>query len=241
MMGEAAESRKNVVLPDHMSAAHSDCIQNSALPGRSDVPESGSAEDTLQSDLTNIERAIERAIILTRQLLTFSRKQEAMPQLIDLNQKIIDNWKILDRLMGENITFHFTPDHSIGKILASEGLIEQILANLVVVSCDAMPHKGQINIKTAGMRILLKSRAGDLEPPPGKYVLLQVADTGGGTSEELLSQVFKPSVKKNEVHKIFDFGLSTVNRMVKQNNGYFNVHSRPKVGTTYKIYFPIAE
>ena len=183
---------------------------------------------------TQIQRAAQRAADLTRQLLMFSRKQVVYPRDLDPNEVITNMAKMLTRLLGENIQLELGLQPA-SRIVADEGMLEQVLMNLAVNARDAMPQGGQIRIQTEPVQI---TDPADAESRAGDFVLLSVADTGCGMSPEILHRIFEPFFTTKEVGRGTGLGLATVYGIIKQHQGWITVDSQVGVGSTFKIYLP---
>jgi len=191
-----------------------------------------------RSNVEQIQKAADRAVSMTRQLLAFSRMQVLEPRTIDLNAVIADMGKMLARLIGENIEYGFTPDASLVSVKADPGQIGQVIMNLVVNSRDAMPHGGNIEVRTRNA-VLDRDEARKRHPmEPGEYALLSVTDTGQGMDEKTKTHIFEPFFTTKEVGKGTGLGLATVYGIVKQSGGFIWVESAPGKGTTFEIYLP---
>jgi PAS domain S-box-containing protein len=188
--------------------------------------------------LTEIKKASQRAALLTRQLLTFSRQQVVFPKLLDLNDVVRNVTSMFLRLVGEDIEIEFRPMTPLGSIKADSGQIEQILMNLVVNARDAMPTGGKILFETAHAELDESYTAQHVGARPGQYVVLMVSDTGHGMNEKTKSQIFEPFFTTKMAGQGTGLGLSTVYGIVKQSDGHILVYSEPGKGTTFKIYFP---
>ena len=187
--------------------------------------------------LSEIKVAAERAATLTRQLLAFSRQQVLYPRILDLNGVVNNLMRMLQRLIGEDISLSFVAG-KVGNVKADLGQVEQILMNLVVNARDAMPHGGAISIETS--RVDLEDGYVDshLSVRPGRYVMLSVSDSGCGMDEKTVAQIFEPFFTTKGPGQGTGLGLSTVYGIVKQSEGYIWVYSEPGRGTTFKVYFP---
>jgi two-component system cell cycle sensor histidine kinase/response regulator CckA len=188
--------------------------------------------------LRQISAAATRGASLTRQLLTFSRRQVIQAKTLDLNSILNNMTQMVRRLLGEHITLesNYTPD--LPSIEADAGMLEQVLLNLAVNSRDAMPRGGRLTVSTSVVEI--DQGYVDLHPEsrPGRCVCITVADTGCGMPPETLARIFEPFFTTKEVGKGTGLGLATVYGIVKQHQGWLDVSSQVNVGTTFRIYLP---
>ncbi len=197
--------------------------------------ESGSS---LHGYLQDILEAAQRSVNITRQLLAFARKQAVVPQVLDLNETVEGMLKILRRLIGEDIQLRWLPHSNLWPVKVDPSQIDQLLANLLVNSRDAIAGVGNVTIET-GMATLDDAYCGHhAGVVPGEYVLLAVSDDGCGMDKAILDKIFEPFFTTKELGQGTGLGLSTVYGVVKQNNGSINVYSEPGKGTTIKIYLP---
>jgi PAS domain S-box-containing protein len=197
-------------------------IMSSAALLRDDVGESGAARENVDDILI----AGERAAALTRQLLTFSRRDvTTQTQLLDLNDVVADMERMLRRIAGEAIQIITTPGASCGLVCANRGHVEQILVNLVVNARDAMPGGGKVTIETAS---------------DGHDVVLAVGDEGVGMDERTRARIFEPFFTTKEAGKGTGLGLSTVFGIVRQAGGSVDVRSALGRGTRFEIRLPRA-
>ena len=188
--------------------------------------------------LDHIAQASERAANLTRQLLTFSRKQVLQLKDLDLNEVVSHLLKMLRRMMREDIKLQFEAGSGLPFIHADASMMEQVLMNLAVNSRDAMPRGGELIIRT-GVKAM---NSEFLHPHPeartGLFVHLSVADSGCGMKPEILSRIFEPFFTTKEVGKGTGLGLATVYGIVKQHEGWLQVQSALGRGTVFDIYLP---
>ena len=208
--------------------------------GYSSVLERKLSESPMLANVVEVRKAGERAARLTQQLLAFSRKQVLQPRVISVNQLVQDTEVMLQRLIGENIELVAALDPQVGNIKADPGQIEQVLMNLSINARDAMPNGGRLLIETK--RQHLDGSIGELRSlPSGHYVALTVTDTGCGIDDETRSRIFEPFFTTKEPGIGTGLGLSTVLGIIKQSGGSISVYSEVGVGTTFKIYLPMAE
>jgi two-component system, cell cycle sensor histidine kinase and response regulator CckA len=196
------------------------------------------ADSPLKKHLAQIKKASERAALLTRQLLAFSRQQVIFPRILDLNGVVENLSTMLLRMIGENISLSFKPTTPIGSIKADPGQIEQILMNLVVNARDAMPGGGQIIIETGHAELDEHYVSQNPGSRTGEHVVLAVCDTGSGMDDDIKSKIFEPFFTTKGLGQGTGLGLSTVYGIVTQSAGSISVDSQPGKGTTFKIYFP---
>jgi PAS domain S-box-containing protein len=195
-------------------------------------------DDPLRSNIEEIKKAGDRSAALTHQLLAFSRQQVMQPVIIDLNDAISDTYKMLQRVLGEDIQFTTTLNSKVGRIKADPGQLSQIITNLAINARDAMPHGGKLTIETDNVfleREYARRHAGVL---PGAYVMLAVSDNGSGMSDKTKEHIFEPFFTTKEVGQGTGLGLATVYGIVKQSGGNIEVESEEGLGTTFKIYLP---
>ncbi|MGH9449057.1 MAG: PAS domain S-box protein [Terriglobia bacterium] len=188
-----------------------------------------------------IKKAGERAAVLTRQLLAFSRLQVMSPQVIDLNASIAEMGKMLRRLAGEDITVTTTFGATPGRIKADPAQIEQVIMNLAVNARDAMPQGGRFGITTSDAILEGSVTAEGIRVNGGHYVLMEVSDTGCGMDPGTRARIFDPFFTTKERGKGTGLGLSTVYGVVKQSGGYIWVASEAGAGAKFSIYLPAVE
>ena len=189
-------------------------------------------------NLEQIKAASSRAVLVTRQLLAYSRQQVVFPKTLDLNEVVQNLISLLQRMVREDISLTFRPIVPVDCVHADPGTIEQVLMNLVVNARDAMPAAGEIVIETGHAELDEHYVSKHPGSHTGQHVVLTVSDTGCGMDEEVKSHIFEPFFTTKEIGQGTGLGLSTVYGIVKQSGGSIAVSSEPGNGTTFKIYFP---
>jgi signal transduction histidine kinase len=210
------------------------------ITGRTYLLLQGLAEDhPHRKGIQTIEATAQRAAMLTRQLLAFSRKQILAPTVLDLNQVVASFNEILHRLIGEDVELTFAPATDLGKCRLDRGQVEQVLVNLVVNARDAMPQGGRIAVTTANVVLDDESvrRAGG--GGPGQYVRLAVADTGSGMDEHTRARIFEPFFTTKEVGKGTGQGLALAYAVVvKKHGGKIWFETKLGKGTVFFVHLP---
>jgi PAS domain S-box-containing protein len=188
-----------------------------------------------------IRKAGTSAADLTRQLLAFSRQQMVQPRVLNLKDIVEGTYRLLSRLIGEDIQVSISLEPSLGCVKADPGHIEQVLVNFIVNARDAMPQGGRLTIEARN--VVLDGSYVDAHTPviPGPYVMLAVEDEGCGMDRETQSRIFDPFFTTKELGKGTGLGLATVYGIVKQSGGYIWVYSELRKGTIFKVYLPRVE
>jgi two-component system, cell cycle sensor histidine kinase and response regulator CckA len=197
--------------------------------------------DSLRPFVDHILAAADRAATLTQSLLTFGRKKNIEPRVVDLNSVVLDVEKLLLRLLREDIALQTTLANSPCMVMADAGQICQVLMNLATNARDAMPRGGKMAIHLAMASLDRDFVATHGYGTLGSYVLLTVTDTGAGMDAETRSRIFEPFFTTKEVGKGTGLGLSMAYGIVKQHNGYITCYSEPGAGTTFRIYLPTVD
>jgi len=192
--------------------------------------------------LDNIKEASKRGSALTRQLLTFSRRQVGLqPRLLDVNESLREVVKLLRPLMGDDVQIIVRHGTDAAYIESDPGQVDQVVMNIAVNARDAMPKGGKLILETSLQEFdeTLAERHRPLKA--GKYVVLAISDNGIGMDAATASQIFEPFFTTKEFGKGTGLGLATVYGVVSQNGGHILVYSEVGRGTTFKIYLPAAE
>jgi PAS domain S-box-containing protein len=191
--------------------------------------------------LQSLQQSIDRAAQLVRQLLLFSRKAEIQSRPVDLNREVENAMTLMERTIPRMITIQLHLDRNIWPVVADPVQIEQVMLNLGTNAVHAMPDGGTILIETGN--VFLDEEFARMHPgsSPGRYVLLNVTDTGCGMDRETQSHLFDPFFTTKEVGKGSGLGLASVYGIIKSHKGYILCYSEPGQGTSFKIYLPARE
>jgi two-component system, cell cycle sensor histidine kinase and response regulator CckA len=189
------------------------------------------------ADLHEIQKAGERAGALTRQLLTFSRKQASQPTTVNLNAIISDVERAVQRTVGDDIRLEVVMERSLHHVKADAAQIDQILLNLASNARDAMPNGGLFKIETRNETMPVDPR-NPASTSRWPCVTMVVSDTGSGIRPEILDRVFEPFFTTKSPGKGTGLGLSSVYGIVTQSGGVISVESHLGHGTTFAIRFP---
>ena len=195
----------------------------------------------VQDAVLAVHAAAERAAGLTRQLLMFTRKNVMQPRPLDLRQVVENMNKMLCRMLGETISLQFNPPAQLPNIYGDPGMIEQVLMNLAINAHDAMPEGGTLTISLGEFGAEQNYLDRHPDARAGRFVRLQVKDTGCGMSAAIRSRIFEPFFTTKEVGKGTGLGLATVFGIVKQHAGWIEVESEVGLGSTVTIYFPVCD
>jgi two-component system, cell cycle sensor histidine kinase and response regulator CckA len=185
-----------------------------------------------------IRRAAERGAALTRQLLAYSRQQQPAPKVLSLNTIVADMEKMLHRLLCENVDVVLRLDPQLRRVAADPGQLEQVIMNLAINACDAMPQGGRLTIRTSNVELDEAYAWSQADVQPGAYALLAVTDSCQGMTAEVRARLFEPFFTTKDVGKGTGLGLTTVHGIIRQSGGHIEVDSQPGLGSTFKVYLP---
>ncbi len=189
-------------------------------------------------DIMQIKQNSNRAANLVRQLLAFSRQQTLRPQVQDVTDILIEVSHLLRRLIGANIELDLNHGNDLGLVRVDASQMEQVLINLAVNARDAMAHGGKLSISTQAYMNDKPQKAGDDEMPVGRWVRIDVKDSGHGIPPEILSRIFEPFFTTKDVGQGTGLGLATVYGIIRQTGGYLHVDSVVGEGTVFSIFLP---
>ena len=194
--------------------------------------------DDILPFLEQVDFAARRASTLTRQLLTFSRRDVVQLKALNLNTILADLSEMLQRLVTENIEFRLITARDLHAVKADAGQIEQVIVNLVVNAIHAMPDGGRLALETRNTILDRKNLHDHADCDPGRYVQLSVTDTGVGMDPETIERIFEPFYTTKPVDKGTGLGLATVHGIIKRAGGHIRVYSEPGQGSIFKVYLP---
>jgi CheY-like chemotaxis protein len=196
------------------------------------------SECRCRDDLEEIANATTRAAALTRQLLTFARKQAIAPRILNLNEAVEGTLKMLSRLLGENLTLEWLPATDVWPVKMDPSQLDQLLANLCVNARDAISDVGSVVIRTSNRHIDAAECQTNLALAEGDFAVLAVSDNGCGMDASMLPSIFEPFFTTKPEGKGTGLGLATVYGIVKQNAGFIDVSTEVGTGTDFSIYLP---
>ena len=199
------------------------------------------AGEALHRHVEQIHRAALHGAQLTRQLLVFSRRQEVQARAVDLGKLLEDVEVMLDRLIGEDIELIREIEPRLGQVWGDSGELHQVILNLIVNACDAMPSGGTLSLSLGGFGADQEIAVEGGRLPPGRYVLLRVSDTGKGMDEEVRRRIFEPFFTTKGPGEGTGLGLSTVHAIVRRTKGGVAVESQPGQGSTFRVFLPCTE
>jgi two-component system cell cycle sensor histidine kinase/response regulator CckA len=197
----------------------------------------------VRRDIETIRQAAERAAGVSTQLLAFSRRQLLRPQALEVDSVVAGMEPVLLRILGDECRLELRLDRKPKTVVADAGQLEQVLLNLALNARDAMGSGGVLTIETGVVELTesyARQRPG-VSVQPGMYAVLTVTDTGHGMDRETVSHLFEPFFTTKPVGQGTGLGLSVVYGIVKQSGGYVWAYSEPGLGTSFRVYLPLAE
>ncbi len=194
--------------------------------------------DPMIDDISEIQKAAKRAAILTRQILAYSRKQMLSPEVFNLNYTILDIYKFLGRLLGENISIEVAYQEGIWNIYADEDQIRKTIVNLATNARDAMSGGGKLKIETTNRFISEYDIINMHDATAGRHVCISITDEGSGMEQNELLKIFDPFYTTKDIGMGTGLGLSMAYGTIKQHGGWIDVDSKIDKGTTFEIYLP---
>jgi len=193
------------------------------------------ATGTVREGLVEIGAASRRAADLTRQLLSFARRQVVAPRVFNVYETVTSTARMAARLVPESIAFRLAPCAADHYAFADPGQVEQVVMNLVVNARDAIRDRGTITLEVDHTTV---DPGEDPEAAPGHYVTIAVSDSGSGMTEQVLTHLFEPFFTTKAMGEGTGLGLATSYGIVRQAGGFIRVSSELGVGSTFTVYLP---
>jgi PAS domain S-box-containing protein len=209
-----------------------------AIIGYAELARGHVQDETILRYLDGILKAAERAADLNKQLLAYARRQVIQPAPTDLGEWLQGTLDILRRVLPESVRLRTEIEPNLWQVNADSNLLMQIVLNLVVNARDAMPNGGVITLRVHN-KTLRRARTHHI--PNGRYVLLEVEDTGTGIPPEVLPHIFEPFYTTKPMGQGTGMGLAAVQGAVQQLGGYIEVRTEVGKGTCFSVYFPRIE
>ena len=200
--------------------------------------EHGAQNKQIGESLAVINETVQRGSALVQQLLTLARKSSTKVESVNVNGSVKGLIALMTQTFPKTIEWSSALEADLPPITADENQIEQALLNLCVNARDAMSDGGRLSFKTESIDGATLQGLG--ETLDGRYVCIEVSDTGVGIDESIRKRIFEPFFTTKELGQGTGLGLSVVYGIVKNHNGFINVESRPESGTSFRLYFPIA-
>ncbi len=197
-------------------------------------------DEKISASLQQVIHAAQRATALTRQLLAYSRKQVIQRRPLALDDVVQQTVAMLRRVIGEHIAIDLQLAPELPPVFADSSNVDQVIMNLVLNSRDAMPDGGKITLTASPVTIDPAHRTKHADAQPGDYVCLAIHDTGHGMSPATMERIFEPFFTTKETGKGTGMGLATVYGVLKQHEGWIEVESTERVGSTFRTYFPLS-
>jgi signal transduction histidine kinase/ActR/RegA family two-component response regulator len=197
------------------------------------------SDEASSSQVREILSGAERATVLTRDLLAFSRRQVMRPARLDLPEVVQHLSRMLNGVLGSHIALRVRCAEHVPAIRADRAQLEQAITNLAINAREAMPQGGALTLEVDPVALDSAYCDAHISARPGEYVRLSVTDTGKGIPKELLPRIFEPFFTTRDVSTGSGLGLSMVYGIVKQSGGNIWAYSEPGIGTTFKLYFPV--
>ena len=193
----------------------------------------------VQSDIARIVSASKRAVALTKQLLTFARREPLAAEVLDLNTVVDEVHELLDHTLGEQVQLVINRAQGLRPVLADRGQMEQVILNCAINARDAMSDGGTLTVETANAdRSDIEASGAIAVPPDGEWIRLTVSDTGDGMSAEIAARAFDPFFTTKSAGEGSGLGLATVYGIVTDAGGYAEIDSEEGRGTTITVYLP---
>jgi PAS domain S-box-containing protein len=196
---------------------------------------------TLEDAVEVIMSGVDKAAILTKQLLNFSRKGEFNPTIVNANSLMRNTIKVMEKIFEKNVNVKYDLDSDIAPIFVDKNQIEQVLTNIIINARDAMPNGGELYLSTENVFLDNNYVSIFTDLTGGHYIKISITDTGMGMPKEIRDRVFEPFFTTKAEGKGTGLGLATSYGIIKKHKGQINIYSEPGFGTTFSIYLPVSE
>jgi signal transduction histidine kinase/ActR/RegA family two-component response regulator len=182
-----------------------------------------------------------RGAAMVKHIITFARGSKSQSQQVPLSQLVNEMAKIIRETFPKSILINANLGKEFWNVSGDATELHQVLSNLCVNARDAMPQGGELTLKVENVALSQETKSVSADIPPGCYVVLTIADTGTGIPPEVLPRIFEPFFSTKAADKGTGLGLSTVIEIIKNHNGYVQIHSEVGKGTEFKIYLPASK
>lgn len=209
-----------------------------AILGDAEAVLARSTDPASVAELQQILDSAARGAALVRQLMAYARRQTLEPRAVALNELVRGGEGLLRRLLGEGVRLELALEEPARLVKVDAGQFDQVLLNLAVNAREAMGGQGTLRISTTHAALLQPRSEGAATIPPGRWVVLDVADTGQGIPPEVLPRIFEPFFTTRRDRGGTGLGLATVLGIIRQSGGHITVETLAGQGTTFRIWLP---
>jgi two-component system, cell cycle sensor histidine kinase and response regulator CckA len=209
-----------------------------AIAGAAELILARGSDTATTEDVRQIRASAERGAALVRQLLAFGRQQRLQPRVVAINEAIGDLSALLCRLLGSKVRLELELEAPGRMVRVDPTQLDQVLVNLAVNARDAMPDGGELHLRSGHITLFRPLTRGHETIPPGRYVMIEVEDTGCGIPPEVLPRIFDPFFTTRRERGGSGLGLATAHGIVRQSEGFIAAESEPGKGTCFRIYLP---
>ncbi len=209
-----------------------------AVIGAAELILARGADAVTMEDVRQVRASAERGAALVRQLLAFGRQQRLQPRIVAINEAIGELSSMLARLLGSKVRLELELEEPGRMVRVDPTQLDQVLVNLAVNARDAMPEGGQLFLRSGHITLFRPLTRGHETIPPGRYVMIEVEDTGCGIAPEVLPRIFDPFFTTRRDRGGSGLGLATAHGIIRQSEGFIAVESELGKGTCFRIYLP---
>ena len=236
--GQAAAARLRAVGALAGGIAHDFNNLLTAIAGSAEAALSRAPGSDAAPELQQVMESAGRGAALVKQLLAFARQQALRPQVVELNAAVNGMADLLRRLLGSRVRLSVDIEEPGRRIKIDPTQLDQVIMNLALNARDAMAEGGTLTIRTRHAVVLRPESIGAESLPPGRWAMLEVADSGAGIPAEVVPRIFEPFFTTRRDQGGTGLGLSTVHGIVRQSGGFIAVESKQGEGTTFRIWLP---